>query len=163
VTKKTRSASRRWLLRGSSERGSSLVEFAIAASILLSMIFGVLNISMALYAYHYISDAAREGTRYAIVRGSACPLSECPSGSATQADIQDYLTAKPFPGIDPTRMTVTANWPDPADTCAPNVTPCNNPGNNVQVTVTYQFPLTVPFVPADMINMRSSSEMVISQ
>ena len=142
------------------EGGASLVEFAIASSILLTLIFGVMNLSLALYAYHFISNAAREGTRYAIVRGSACTSMDCP---VSAANVQHYLTANPFPGIDTSKMTVTTTWPDSGDSCTPSVTPCNNPGNNVLVMVTYQFPLSIPFIPAETLNMTSTSEMVISQ
>src|SRR6185312_4836624 len=54
------------------QRGGSLVESAISISIFLMVFFAVFDFSIAFYTYHYVSDAAREGTRYAIVRGSQC-------------------------------------------------------------------------------------------
>jgi Flp pilus assembly protein TadG len=145
------------------EEGSAIVEFAMAAILLLTVVFGVIAICFALYTYNVVSEAAREGTRYAIVRGSSCNsfASACP---ASQTDIQDYVQYLGFPGIDPNSMTVTANWsPTTAGlTCTPSAT-CNNPGNQVQVTVTYQFPLVIPFVPSQTLSMSNSAQMVISQ
>jgi Flp pilus assembly protein TadG len=56
---------------GIDETGSSLVEFALSSTVLLMAIFGVLDCSCALYADHYVANAAREATRYAMVRGSS--------------------------------------------------------------------------------------------
>ena len=56
------------------ERGSSMVEFALGASLLFMVVFGIIAMALALYTYNVVSEAAREATRYAIVRGSACPL-----------------------------------------------------------------------------------------
>jgi Flp pilus assembly protein TadG len=147
-----------------SERGSSLVEFALSAAILLTLVFGVLVMSMALYSYHFISEAAREGTRFAMVRGSSCSTygkfaADCP---ASAAQVQNYVQDLDFPGITAGNMTVTTTWPTTGSACTPTVTPCDNPGNLVRVVVTYQFPLTIPFVPARTLTMTSTSQMVIS-
>jgi Flp pilus assembly protein TadG len=153
-----------WLRRARGERGSTLVETALSMVILSIVALGVMELSLALYTYHFLSDAAREGTRYAIVRGSSCTTysgftSACP---ALGADIQSYVRGLGFPGITPSLMTVTTIWPTTGASCTPSVTPCNNPGNLVQVTVSYRFPLSIPFVPANTLTMTSSSKMVIS-
>lgn len=151
------------IFRASSEHGSSVVEMALALVILLTMVFGMMEISLALYTYHFVSEAAREGTRYAIVRGSSCAgfATACP---ATPADIQNYIQTLGFPGINPAAMTVNTAWSSyPAGGACLPLPNCTNPGNMVQVTVNYQYPLSIPFIPASTINMSSSSEMVISQ
>ena len=145
------------------EQGSAIVETAISMVLLLTVLFGVIEICLALYTYHYISDAAREGTRYAIVRGSACeaPGNPCP---ATAAEVQSYVQGLGFPGISSSAMTVTTAWSayPVGGTCSPSAS-CNNPGNLVTVTVNYKFPLSIPFVPNSNISMSSTSAMVISQ
>lgn len=148
--------------RNSGEKGASLLETALGMLILLPMIFGIIEISLALYTYHFISEAAREGTRYAIVRGDSCMgMNGC---DASAAQIQSYLQNLGYPGIDPNAMTVNTVWSAyPAGgTCNPNAN-CKNRGNLVQVTVNYQYPLTIPFIPARTISMSSTSQMVISQ
>jgi hypothetical protein len=54
------------------QRGSALVEQALVLTILLAVIFGIIDSGRALYTYHFVSQAAREATRWASVRGSTC-------------------------------------------------------------------------------------------
>lgn len=146
---------------GSGQEGAAMVEFALSALILLSLVFGVMIICTALYTYNAISEIAREGSRYAIVRGSACnSFSDC---NVTSAQVQSYMRNIGFPGINPANLTATASWPTTGISCTPSVSPCNNPGNLVAVTVNYQFGLNLPFVSSQTLSMTSTSEMVISQ
>ena len=144
------------------EQGATLVETALSIVILLAFLFGVIETGLALYTYHFIAEAAREGTRYAIVRGSTCTGfgSACPASSS---DVQNYVQNLGFPGIDPSKMTVTPTWSayTSGSPCSPGL--CNSPGNQVSVTVQYNFPLSVPFVPAQTIALSSTSAMIISQ
>jgi hypothetical protein len=108
-----------------------------------------------LYTYHYLSFAARIGSRYAIVRGSACDNSngmpDCPN--VTSAQIQSYVRGVHYAGIDSTLTAVTVTWPNGTD----------NPGDPVNVTVQYPFAFSVPFLPSTTVNMHSTSQVVISQ
>jgi Flp pilus assembly protein TadG len=158
----TRAARRRRSARG--EGGSAILETAMSMMILLTFLFGVMEVSFALYAYHFISEAAREGTRYAIVRGTTCSgfVSACP---ASTSDIQDYVKNLGFPGINPADMTVTPVWSayTAGTTCPASPSPCNSPGNLITVTVQYNFHLNVPFVPPKTYAMSSTAAMVIQQ
>ncbi len=144
------------------ECGSALVEFAVGLSTLLSVVFGVMAICFALYAHNITSEVAREGARYAIVRGSACnSFTDC---KITGPQIQTHLKNVGFPGINPANLTAATAWSfyPGTGTCQPSAL-CNNPGNLVTVTVTYQFPLVVPFVSSKTLTMSSTAAMVISQ
>jgi Flp pilus assembly protein TadG len=147
------------------EVGSSMVEFAVASVILFTLVFGVIAICLALYSYNVTSEAAREATRYAIVRGSACSPSTFSDCNVTSDQLQTYVRGLGFPGINPSSstLTATATWPTTGATCSPSVTPCNNPGNLVKVTVQYTFPLVIPFVSSRTLTMSSTSAMYISQ
>jgi hypothetical protein len=58
------------------EEGATLVEMALSASVLFVLLFGIIEVCMALYAYNFVSEAAREATRYAVVRGpNSCLIS----------------------------------------------------------------------------------------
>jgi Flp pilus assembly protein TadG len=149
----------------SGEQGQSLVEVAVSLVVLLIMILGVMEGGWLLYTYHYLSYAARQGSRYAMVRGSACDpsngMDNCPN--ATSAQVQTYVRSVHFPGVDPNQVAVTVNWsagPQSGGTCA---SPCKDPGDQVSVTATYPFPLSIPFIPASRVSMTSTSEMVIAQ
>jgi Flp pilus assembly protein TadG len=152
------------LRKSRSEHGAGLVEMALSIAVLLSLVLGIMELSLALYTFHFIAEAARDGARYAIVRGSSCPaiLSGCPAAGAG-VDVQTYLQNQGFPTINPGSMTVTTTWPTTGTTCTPQATPCDNPGNLVRVVVVYQFPLSIPFLAARTLRMSSTSQMVISQ
>ncbi|MGB0035805.1 MAG: TadE family protein [Candidatus Acidiferrales bacterium] len=132
------------------ERGSHLVEFALSVTLLFTFIFGIMDFSRAMYAYHFVANAARDGTRYAMVRGATCKAwtTACP---ASASDVQTYLKNVPL-GIDPTAITVTTSW-----------TPDNNPGSVVQVQVQYKFKFILRPLPTSTLTMTSSSQTVISQ
>ncbi len=132
------------------ERGSALVEFAAVFTLLFTFLFAIMDLSRALYAYDFVADAAREGTRYAMVRGSTCTswTTACP---AAASDIQTYLKNVPA-GINPQGVTVTTTW-----------TPNNTPGSVVQVQVQYSFQPIFPLIPKAALIMTSTSQVVISQ
>ena len=81
------------------QRGSGTLEFAFALILILfPLMLGIIDFSRALYAYHWVAYAAREGTRWASVRGAACtsPMTSC---NATAAQIQSYVQSIVAPGI----------------------------------------------------------------
>src|SRR5687768_14170803 len=49
------------------ERGASLVEFSIAATVFLTVMFGVIEFGRALWTHNALADAARRGARYAVL------------------------------------------------------------------------------------------------
>src|SRR5512132_99660 len=53
------------------ERGASLVEFAIAATVFLTVLFAVVEFGRALWVHNALTDAARRGARYAVLHKSA--------------------------------------------------------------------------------------------
>jgi Flp pilus assembly protein TadG len=63
----------RSLNRKAGQRGATLVEFAIAATVLLTAIFAVLEFGRALWTHNALSDAARRGARYAINQPASSP------------------------------------------------------------------------------------------
>ena len=155
-----KASSRRHARRG--EQGATVVEMVLSMIVLLTILFGLIEICLALYTYHYVSDAAREGTRYAIVHGSTCSVSGI-SCTATSGQIQSYIQNLGYPGINPSNMTVTTTWSAyPAGgTC--NASGCNGPGDLVTVMAQYSFNLAIPFISSSALNLTSTSSMVISQ
>jgi len=142
-------------LRG--EEGSTLVEFAISSSVLFLSLFGIFGLCGALYSYNFVADAAREATRYAIVRGSSCSgLTNC--NLTTSAPLQTYVRTLGYPGINTNNLTAAATWSGANS-------PTNAPGNTVSVTVTYTYPLNIPFwsQSGNILHLSNTSEMTISQ
>jgi len=154
----------RWLL-WREDSGSALVEFAVCATILFSLTFGILTSCLALYSYHFISHAAREGTRYAIVRGSNCSTNgnfttDCPI--ATSAAVQTYVRSLTLPGVPASFLTATTTWSVNGTSWSSTPTNFNAPGDIVKVTVNYSLPVAVPFVSTRTLSMTSTAQMIIA-
>ena len=50
-----------------SERGTSLLEFAIAATVFLTVLFAIVEFGRVLWVHNALTDAARRGARYAVL------------------------------------------------------------------------------------------------
>ncbi len=152
--------------RAEGEEGLALVEFALSCSILCLILFGTFQVSLLVYTYDFVCEAARDGARYAIVRGTKCTA--MPDCGATSAQIQTHVQAQNYPGITTSNLTASAVWYKAA-TAPPNMVwssctgTCNVEGNAVQVTVNYPYTFSVPFWNTVTVNLTNSSQMVISQ
>ncbi len=145
------------------EAGSSSVEFALIAVLLLTVLFGVIDVGRALEAYHWVSNAARMATRYAMVRGTSCDprLSGCeigPPPGARESDVQNYVVTI-TQGVNPDNLTVTARC-NPGSS-GPQPLPCD-PGQGVSVLIEYRFAFVSPFVPLSW-TMSNRSQRPVSQ
>ena len=131
--------------RRKNERGSTLVEFAIAATVLLTAIFAVLEFGRALWIHNALSDAARRGARYAINQPASSPAGVKTTGT----NVGPSLTA----------IRNVAVYGDPAGGTTPMVndlTPTNVNviykdfglgQGTVGVTIqSYQFKFVIPLV-----------------
>jgi Flp pilus assembly protein TadG len=179
---KTRAA----LQRLQPQRGSAAVEFALIVIVLMTMVLGIMDFGRALYAYHFVSHAAKTAARWAAVNGDACtndgsctaPVS-CSSGgcttctagclSAQSGDIQNYVMMITPPGINTSVLNTTATWTTDANSpsvctqAVGGIGPYDNyPGCTVQVQVSYQFTFLFPLVSNKTLTLSSTSEMVIA-
>lgn len=160
--------------RARGEYGGSLVETAICITLLLGLILGVIEGCWAIFSFHYIADAAREATRYAVVRGSDWTTStgavnSCDSvaGSGTgyaapacAASVQDVQNFAANLGLGPVGLTAadvcveylsSTSMPTPPITCTASTgTPTSNPalndaqGDIVVIQITYPFTFGLP-------------------
>jgi hypothetical protein len=60
-----------------------------------------------------------------------------------------------------TTWLVHSSTPTSWSTCSKS--PCNVPGNEVQVTVSYTLPISIPYGKATTFNISSTGTMVIAQ
>jgi Flp pilus assembly protein TadG len=138
------------------EEGQSLVEFALTLPILLGFIFGLFQVCMAFYSSQYISELAREGTRFAIFHGPNCTTSAGASCTATATQVGAYVTGLKWPNLGGGTVSV--------DTAVGDMYPSGEViGKPVVVTVTYIFPYKIPFVSSQTLTLKSSSQMTILQ
>ena len=125
------------------QAGQSLAELAVVLVLLLFLTFGIIDAGRLIFAYNMVSSSARDGVRWAVVRGFA-------SGQVATADDINTFVKNRIVGI-PVDVTVTWN-------------PNNDPGGTVAVKVQSQWAPSVlfPMVPTS-ITLASSSQMVISR
>ena len=50
-------------------RGATAIELAIVLTLFLTLVFGMLDLGIAVFRYHIVCEAARQGARQAIVHG----------------------------------------------------------------------------------------------
>ena len=68
-------------------RGQALAEFAIVAPVLLLFILGIVDFGRAIYAYNTVANAARMGTRTAIVNQNTADIAGRAAAQATSLGI----------------------------------------------------------------------------
>ena len=129
----------------SRERGSTLVEFAIGATVFLTVMFGVIEFGRALWTHNALADTARRAARYAVNQPAASPAGTKTSGTNVGPSI--------------TAIRNVAVYGDPAGGSKPLVTDLTPENLNIQytnfgvgsgtvaVTITnYQFKFVMPIV-----------------
>ncbi len=139
--KVSKARAQRW-----NDLGTALIEFGLVMVVFFMFVFGVMDFGRALYTYHFVSNAACEATRYAIVRGSSS------TDPVTASDIANYVKSRAPLGIDPNSLTVSTTW-----------SPDDHPGSSVRVQVSDNFRFRNPLVPSYRITLSDASQMVISQ
>lgn len=154
--------------RAGGEEGAVLVEFALSITLLLTLVIGIMQTSFALYFYNVLNEAAREGTRYAIVRGSewaaACGSYGSYDCTASSTDVSNFVNNLGLSGINSDVLGpngVTTAWAASPNEASCQAVNCNGSGDRVTVTVSYPFTLKIPFVPSYLINMSSTSTMTV--
>ncbi len=93
-----------------------MVETALSLVLAFTMAFLVFEASMLAYSYNVISDAAREGVRYAIAHGSDSSNCSGPSAGCSDTGAANVkAVVKSYAGAclhDISGMTVTVTYPD---------------------------------------------------
>lgn len=135
------------------DSGSTLIEFALSATVLFSLVFCFMETCLAFYTHDLISELAREGTRYAMVRGATCPTAASPTCEVTASQVNAWVAAIKLPNLAGGKMTINTTYPNGNEAV----------GSTVSVQITYVFPITMPFVPQSSLTMSSTSQAYIVQ
>ena len=130
-------------LRRNSQKGQTLVEFALAVMLFLTILFGIIEFGRALWTWNTIVQATRAGARFAVT-----------SDPTNTTAIKNWVvyhnsagTGDPvLNGLTTTNVNVTFQKNDPSVTIA---TPYN--ADVVQVGISgYNFDFIVPLFGASM-------------
>jgi Flp pilus assembly protein TadG len=119
-------------------RGATLVEMAIVSPVILLLILGLIIGGMGIYRYQEVAHLAREGARYASVRGTQYQQEVTGATAATPQSIYDNAIAPQTVVLDLSKLSYQVTW---NSTNSPyTTTNFELPvGNTVSVTVTYQW------------------------
>jgi Flp pilus assembly protein TadG len=136
------------------DQGSSLVEFALIAFMFVMVLAGVVEVGRMVLVYNTIANAAREGTRYAIVHGADQTVSPSgPGNPCTCTDVKTVITNFASAGlVNTSAMTITVSYPNG-----------NTAGSPVTVKVLYTYDPFVNFF-GSILNTQlgSTSEGIIT-
>jgi hypothetical protein len=154
------------------QRGQSLVEFALLLPLMLLIITGLFDVARAVWEENTLAYAAREGTRYAIVHGSAgLPAADPTDVGNALCNPGDIVICTNIPNvvraaaIGVPNLTVTVTYPDTYAGTSPAVK-CADRNCRVIVDV------SAPFVPlpsqyllggAFQITLKGGSQLVIQR
>ncbi|HET6979045.1 MAG TPA: TadE family protein [Pyrinomonadaceae bacterium] len=132
------------------ERGTTMAEFALIASVFFMIIFAIIEFGRLLYTHNALTDAARRGARYAAVHKESkklCARNVVIYGESNVNPTSCAATGSPLiNGL--TLSNVTVDYVG-ADTDNDPNTPATSYGSNLgtaTVTITnYTFTLSIPF------------------
>ena len=114
------------------KRGQSLVEFALILPVLMILVFGIIDFGMGLRSYISLTNATREGARFAAVGNSAGAYPTDCNGSTNTTVVG--------------RVCYTIEGLDLADVQTVGVSYPNgqSPGNSVVVSADYTYNYITP-------------------
>ncbi|HEY1375452.1 MAG TPA: TadE/TadG family type IV pilus assembly protein [Gemmataceae bacterium] len=107
--------------------GATSVEFAMVASVVLLLIIGLIVMALGVFRYQELARLARDGARYAAVRGADyARFSGKPAATAT--DVYQKAILPNAVILTPSKLSADITW-----------SPDNTAGGQVTVTVRYQW------------------------
>lgn len=137
------------------QSGQSLVELAISLMIILLLLLGAVEFSLALFQYVTIRDAAQEGAIY----GSINPTDDTGIQFRAEKAADDVVNLDPDTDVD---VTINGQRCEGTTIVSGVSTP-----NSLTVTITFAhpitFPLVGPMIGSNTINLRASVTNTILQ
>lgn len=127
--------------------GAVTVEFAIVSSLTLLLLIGMVVTGFGVFRYQEMATLAREGARWASVRGWQYQQTTG-NLAATPQDVYDNAIAPKIVGLDLSKLAYSVTWE-----------PDNFQGSYVNVTLNYQW---VPETLFGGLTLTSTSRMPIS-
>ncbi|MGA3190185.1 MAG: TadE/TadG family type IV pilus assembly protein [Bryobacteraceae bacterium] len=135
--------------RRKTQAGNAIVEISLCLTALILIMFGIVEYSRLMYAFNFVSYAARSASRYASLHGSSS------ASPVTQAEMTTYVQALAV-ALNSSQLVVNTTWSGSAS-------PGNSPGNTVQVVVTYTETPLLTLVMPNALAVTSTSQMVVLQ
>lgn len=126
-------------------KGQAAVELAFVLPVFFLLIFGIIEGGRLIFTYNELTNAAREGARYAVAHGTQA------SSPAEASDVQAYVLEKSV-GLESPALTVSTSWLDGN----------KDPGSRVRVSANYSYePVIGMIFGFSPFSLSASSEMRI--
>jgi Flp pilus assembly protein TadG len=128
----------KWPQKNRGQNGQSQVEFALTIVFVMLMILAAIELTVMIYTYSVLADAAKEGVRYAVVHGTGIGASNCSGPGGGSVSCSDSGGANVITAVNnytslsfhsSSAMTVTPTYLD-GSSVAPS---------RVRVTVSYDY------------------------
>jgi Flp pilus assembly protein TadG len=145
-----------------------MVEFALVAPMFFLLLFGIIEAGRFIFYYETLSNATREGARYAIVNGAntlGCPSGPPAPGSSPCDSAGNNVVTRVRQaalGVSGTGVTVDRCWWYTACNVGTHGDGDNARGATVTVTASYTYRSLIPLVPLPPINVSAESSLVIN-
>jgi Flp pilus assembly protein TadG len=149
--------------------GQSLVEFALVAPLFFLILFAIIEAGRFIYYYETLSNATREGARYAIVNGSRSLTGSTgpatgttlSSSDPTGADVEDKVRKSALGMVGSALIVDRCWWYSVCDFST------HGDGNflrgaTVTVRASYTYSSLIPLVPLPNITVTAESSLVIN-
>ena len=136
--------------RKSSQRGATLIEFALVAFLLMMVIFACFEFNRMVLVYTTLANASRAGVRYAIVHGSDRTGTGDPaSGPGNTTNVVTKVKQFASMGtLNTSNLSVVVDYPVN-----------NKPGSLVKVSLSYPYN---PFIVLPLnVNITSATQGII--
>ena len=160
--------------RRGNHRGQALAEFALIVPLFLLLALALVDFARGIFIYSVISNAAREGARYAMVHGSLAAADNPPASGPGTADPDGTIYVVPKTrelafGLDQSALLVGVCWgfecsiPPNCTGAAPPT--ADGPVPNVPVTVRtcYEFqPITASFLRVGPMRLGAQATLTIT-
>jgi Flp pilus assembly protein TadG len=164
ILRSSAAAARAWRV-ARQESGAIQIEFAFCAIVLFTIMFGIMAFSLVMYCDLMTSNAARQGARYASVRGNSWSSDCTAAGNANciaqQADIQSF--AQNVVAVNSNNLKITTTWLSSTGVSCGTDDSCKSPGSQVKVTAKYSYKAIFPLVPTQNYTMTSTAVMTVIQ
>ena len=131
------------------QRGQSLVEFALVFPLFILLLAGMIDFGLGLYSYMTINNATRDAARLGATMCTANPCAAAVSARAVNAASGLAIEAPVIACTKPDNSSVN---------CASGTV---KPGDNVTVTITYNYKMIWPLGFGTVIPMTSSMKMLV--
>ena len=159
--------------RGNRRRGQALAEFALVVPLFLILVFGIVDFARGIFAYSVLSNAAREGARYAMVHGTLSATDNPPVSGPGTGDPDGFVYVAPKARdfsftLEASAIRVGTCWGFGCSIAADCVTPTDTanapvPDIPVMVRACYDFqPITASFLGVGPIRLAAQATSTIT-